>query len=413
MNSVPADTLVSDARRRGLANGEVRRHNLAAVLGRLHLGGPMSRSELGTQTGLNRSTIRDLVVELTDLGLVVENRGTPAQGPGRPSSVARVSPAGAIVLAIELEVDSIAVATVGLGGHVFAEAREANTAENTSPQEVVSRLLKLAAPLLAGLPPDHILVGAAVAVAGVVHRRNGFVHTAPNLGWQDVAIGEMIRDRLQLDLVSVANEADLGALGELRRGAARGSRHMIFIAGEFGVGIGVIHEGAPMVGTAGYGGEAGHTMVNPNGRRCRCGSRGCWETEIGEEALTRRAGLERRPGHNPIEEILRRAQDGDHRTLSALREVGHWLGIGIGNLINIFNPDQVVVGGFFYELYPFIAEAANAAAQEVALGASWDTCEIKRSELGAEAILIGAAELILAEVVADPSSLIETLTNAG
>jgi predicted NBD/HSP70 family sugar kinase len=372
----------------------------------------MSRSELAGQTGLNRSTIRDLIGELTGLGLVVENKGTPTAGPGRPSSIARVSPAGAVVLAIELEVDSIAVATVGLGGHIFGERREANTAKNTTPEQVVSRLGALAEPLLMGLPPDHTLVGASVAVAGVVRRTDGFVHVAPNLGWRDVPIGEMIRRKLDVDSVGVANEADVGALGEYRRGAARQSRHMIFVAGEVGVGIGIINEAAPMLGASGYAGEAGHTLVNPDGRECRCGARGCWETEVGEEALIRRAGLEDWTDGSPLEEILGRAHQGDPPTLSALWDVGRWLGIGIGNLINIFNPDLVVVGGFFHDLFPFVEEAIDVGSRQIALEASRGACEIKRSELGTEAILIGAAELVLGQVIGDPSALIDSLSPA-
>jgi predicted NBD/HSP70 family sugar kinase len=370
----------------------------------------MSRSELAGQTGLNRSTIRDLIGELTELGLVVENKGKPRAGPGRPSSIARVSPAGAVVLAIELEVDSIAVATVGLGGHVFGEVRESNTADNTSPDEVVSRIADMSTPVLKGLPPEHTLIGAGVAVAGVVRRSDGFVHVAPNLGWHDAAIGKMIRDRLGLDLVRVANEADLGALGTLRRGAARQSSQVIFVAGEVGVGIGIIEEGSPMLGASGYAGEAGHTIINPGGSECRCGSRGCWETEIGGEALARKAGLEFRPGSSPVPEILRRAGEDEPKTMDALRDVGRWLGIGIGNLINIFNPDMVVVGGSFYELYPYMSSALETAADEVALEAPWKACTIRRSELGPKAILIGAAELVLGEVVADPVALIAILT---
>lgn len=398
--------------RRGLATEELRRHNLAAVLGRLHLGGPMSRSELAEQTGLNRSTIRDLIGALTELGLVVENKGTPTAGPGRPSSIARVSPAGAVVLAIELEVASTAVATVGLGGHVFGETRRPNGGD-TSPENVVSRIAEMSEPLLKGLPPERILIGAGVAVAGVVRRSDGFVHMAPNLGWHDVAIGQMIRESLGLDLVRVANEADLGALGAIRRGAARRSRHVIFVAGEVGVGIGIIQDGLPMLGTSGYAGEAGHVVVNPGGRECRCGSRGCWETEIGEEALARKAGLELLPGVSPVPEILRLAEEGEPKVLDALQEVGRWLGVGIGNLINIFNPEVVVVGGTFDELYPFVSDSLESAARGVALDAPWEACAIRRSELGSKAILMGAAELILGELTSDPFTLIERLSVTG
>lgn len=408
---VSVETRISDASGRGFASEELRRHNLTAVLDRLHLGGPMSRSELAARTGLNRSTIRDLIGELANLGLVVENRGTPSSGPGRPSSVARVSPRGAVVLAVELEVDSIAVATVGLGGQILGEVREPNPPSNVSPDEVITRLGALSRELLEDLPPEHALVGAGVAVAGVVRRSDGFVHTAPNLGWHDVPIAAMVGRELGVSVVRVANEADLGALGEFRRGAGREARHMLFVAGEVGVGVGIIHEAAPMLGLSGYAGEAGHTMVNLEGRSCRCGAIGCWETEVGEEALLERAGMSDWTGVHPVDEILRRAGEGDQKIQAALWEEGRWLGIGIGNLINIFNPEMVVVGGFFHALYPSIGAAIEVGAKEVALDAPWESCTIRRSELGNEALLLGAAELVLGEVVSDPAAFVTAARN--
>ena len=364
----------------------------------------MSRSELAAETGLNRSTIRDLIGELGGLGLVVESPGIPTTGPGRPSSVARVSAQGAVVLAVELEVDSIAAATVGLGGHIFDAVREPNTPSNISPADVVSRLVDLTVPLLKRLPPGHVLVGVGVAVAGVVRRSDGFVHTAPNLGWQNVPIAEMVAKHLEVAEVRVANEADLGALGEFRRGAGRHARNMVFVAGEVGVGLGIIQDSTPMLGVSGYAGEAGHTMVNPAGRQCRCGATGCWETEVGEEALLARAGLGDWYGDRPIDEVIRRLGSGDSTTHSALWETGRWLGIGIGNLINVLNPDMVVVGGFYHALYPHIVAAIEVGAKEVALDAPWDACTIRRSQLGPDALLLGAAELVLGELIADPAA---------
>lgn len=390
--------------RRGVATDELRRHNLSAVLDRLHLAGPLSRSELAEQTGLNRSTIRDLLSELAVAGLIVEEKGTPSAGPGRPSSVASVSPTGAVVLAVELEVDSIGVATVGLGGHIFSETREPNVGI-VSPEDVIRRLTALSRSLLSDLPPGATPVGVGVAVAGVVRRSDGFIHVAPNLGWRDVPVAEMIGSALDLGLVRVANEADMGALGEFRRGAGRSSRHMIYVTGEVGVGVGIIHEGAPMLGVAGYAGEAGHTLINPNGLPCRCGSTGCWETEAGEEALIRRVGIEASDFPDPIAEIVRRAENSDAKTRSALWELGRWLGVGIGNLVNVLNPDTVVVGGFYQRIYPFISAALGLGGEAVALDAPWDACSIVASQLGSNALVIGAAELVLSEVVADPVAM--------
>ncbi|HJQ77324.1 MAG TPA: ROK family transcriptional regulator [Acidimicrobiia bacterium] len=383
----------------------MRRHNLSAVLDRLHVGGPMTRSQLADLTGLNRSTIRDLLAELAQLGLVVEDRGTTGSGPGRPSSIARARPEGAVVLAVELEVDSMAVATVGLGGELFDSVRVANPPARRTPREVVDELARRGRPMLDALPPDHTLAGVGIAVAGVVRRHDGFVHVAPNLGWSNVPLKGMIAEQLGLDRVMMANEADLGALAEHRRGAAKGSRHLIYVAGEVGVGIGIIHDGKPMLGAAGYAGEAGHNVINPSGQQCRCGSVGCWETEVGEDALVRHAGLPAsEPREGMIDEILRRAHAGDPRTFAALGEIGRWLGTGIGNLINTFNPDLVLIGGFFHQLYPFLEQSLHREAQATALAAPWLSCSIRRSEIGIDAALVGAAELVFAEVVGNPTA---------
>lgn len=385
---------------------ELRRHNLNTILERLHLSGPLSRSELAHRTGLNRSTVADLIGELGRLGLVEESPGVASSGPGRPSPVASVRPEGATVLALELSVDSIAVATVGLGDHVYNQVRVARPRERFSPQETVEDIAKLAEPLLASLPTGHVLVGVGVAAAGVVRRTDGFVHLAPNLGWRNVPLGDVLTRRLGLDgSVWMANEADLGALAEYRRGAGAGADHLIYLAGEAGIGAGIIQEGRPMLGAAGYAGEVGHTRVTHDGRPCRCGGRGCWETEAGEAALARRAGLGDLVGQQLVEEVILLATEGEERTLDALETTGRWLGLGIGNLINLFNPERVVVGGIYHALYPYLEEGLLKGAGEVALQAPAESATIVRGVLGVDAALIGAAELAISGVISNPAAV--------
>jgi predicted NBD/HSP70 family sugar kinase len=396
-------------KRRGVAAEELRRHNLSTVLDRLHLAGALSRSHLAEHTGLNRSTIGDLIGELANAGLVAEDIGTTGNGRGRPSLIARPRPAGAVVLAVELEVDSMTVATVGLGSHIFHRTRTVRSSATASPEIILDDLAEQGSELIRALPRDHTLVGIGVAVAGVVRREDGFVHVAPNLGWTNVSLGAMIEDRLSLP-VMMANEADLGALAEFRRGSGQGQRHLIYVAGEVGVGIGIIHDGKPMLGAAGYAGEAGHMVINPQGRQCRCGNIGCWETEVGQETLAELAGFSETDSSSElIASILESAHQGDPTVFEAFNEVGRWLGIGIGNLINTFNPDVVVAGGLFGQLYPFLEQPMLKNAQQVALDAPWMSCEIRQSKLGVDAHIIGAAELVLAEIIADPG---RTLTSA-
>lgn len=389
-------------RPRGVAAEELRRHNLAAVVERLHLSGPLSRSELAGVTGLNRSTIADLLGELTDLGLVEERAGAAPTGPGRPSPMVHARPEGATVLAVELAVDSIAVATVGLGGHVYNLLRIARPRGRFSPVETTHDVAKLAGPLLDSLPAERILVGVGVAVVGVTRRSDGFVHLAPNLEWRDVPLADMLAGALDLGVpVLAANEADLGALAEHRRGVHAGIENLIYVSGEVGIGAGVIVDRKPLLGSAGYAGEAGHTLVNPNGPKCRCGAMGCWEAEAGEAALLRQAGM--RDGTGRIDEIAERAAAGDPPTLEAVAEIGRWLGIGIGNLINLFNPELVVLGGLYHRLYGSLESSVIEGARLVTLDAPGEMATIACSGLGADAPLIGASELVLSGVIADPA----------
>ena len=387
-----------------MAAEELRRHNLAAVVECLHLSGPLSRSELAGMTGLNRSTIADLLGELAGLGLVGERPGATPTGPGRPSPTVHARPEGATVLAVELAVDSIAVATAGLGGHVYNLLRVARPRGRFSPEETTQDVAKLAGPLLDALPAERTLVGVGVAVVGITRRSDGFVHLAPNLGWRDVPLASMLAGILDLGVpVLAANEADLGALAEHRRGIRPGIANLVYVSGEVGIGAGVIMDGKPMLGSAGYAGEAGHTLINPDGSECRCGAVGCWEAEAGEAALLRRAGIGDGTGH--IDEMAERAASGDELTLAAIAESGRWLGVGIGNLINLFNPELVVLGGLYHRLFRYLESAVIEGARLRTLDAPGEMATIVCSGLGSDAPLVGAGELVLSGVIADPASV--------
>ena len=390
---------------RGVAADELRRHNLATILERLHLSGPTSRSELTGLTGLNRSTVAALIGELKALGLADEAPAPAPSGPGRPSPVVRVRPAGAGVLAGVMEGESIAVAVVGLGGHVYDRVRTVRPRRRVSPQDAVEEIVGLAATLLDSLQHRPALAGVGVAIAGITRRADGFVHLAPNLEWRDVEFGKMVAAGLDLGVpVSVANEADLGAIGEHRRGTARGVEHLIYVSGEVGIGAGVIIDGKPLLGAAGYAGEVGHMKVNPAGRVCQCGGVGCWETEAGEAALERLAGAT--AADDPLgadRAVMERAASGDEQALRALAEIGGWLGIGIANLVNVFNPQVVALGGLYQRLFPYLEDTMLESIGRNVLAAPSERVTIVPSALGPGAPLLGAAEVVLASVISDPA----------
>jgi predicted NBD/HSP70 family sugar kinase len=383
----------------------VRRANLSAIVRALHLHGPRSRSELGVGTGLTRSAIRGLVGELVGTGLVDEAPSAPAGTPGRPSPSVRPNSTAATALALEINVDSLAASIVGFGGTVHALVRADRPRAHLSDAEIVPDLLELARPQIDAVRGDPALVGVGVAVAGVVRRSDGMVRHAPNLGWRDVPLGERLRAALELDApVRVANEADLGALAEHRRGAAVGARAVLYVTGEVGVGGNLVQDGEPLVGAAGYAGEIGHMPVNPSGTRCGCGSVGCWETEIGERAMLARAGRRPDGGREAVSEVIAAARNGERRALAAIDHVGSWLGIGLAGLVNVFNPTLVVLGGTFERIHPLIADRINEMLDERALRASRELVSIVPASLGVDAPVLGAAELAFESFIADPAS---------
>jgi len=389
----------------GQRSETVRRANLSAILRELHLHGPLTRSELVARTGLTRSAIRGLIGELASAGLVTEDRAESGGAPGRPSPLVRVRPERATVLALDIAVDSLAAAVVGLGGTVLDLVRVDLPRGHSSVEAVAADLAELADAVLGRAATRDSLIGVGVAVVGVVRRSDGLVSMAPNLGWRDVPLGDRLVETLDLPVpMAVANEADLGALAELRRGVAVGAADLLFISGEVGVGGGIIVDGAPLTGVAGYGGEVGHMPVNPNGGPCRCGSTGCWETEVGEEALLRRAGHPILGGRSEVDAVLREAAEGSPIALSALDELGRWLGIGLAGLINVLNPRLVVLGGLFGRVHPVVAATVGDELDRRALAAPRALVRVVPSALGVDAPLLGAAELAFEPILVDPAS---------
>lgn len=388
----------------GQRSETVHRANLSAIARELHHHGPLTRTRLVARTGLTRSAIRKLIGEFLAADLVSEERSVPVGTPGRPSRVVRPSHERAVVLALEIAVDSIAAALVGFGGVVLNAVRFDRPRSHLALEEIVADLTGLANRALHGAPAHALLIGVGVAVVGVVRRDDGLVRMAPNLGWVDAPLGDRLERALGLQVpISVANEADLGALAEHRRGAALGTEDFLYLSGEVGVGGGLIVGGRPMTGVAGYGGEVGHMPINPDGTDCRCGAVGCWETEIGEGALLRRAGYPDTGGRDAVDALLREAAAGSSAELEALAEIGRWLGVGLAGLANALNPELVVLGGLFHRIHPHLAAIVEAELDRRALPATRSLVRVVPAALGGNAPLLGAAEMAFEPLLADPA----------
>lgn len=385
----------------GATQDEVRRSNLSTMLRLLHLGGAQSRSHLTAVTGLNRSTVGDLVSTLASLGLVGERPGD-VRGVGRPSLVVEPVSTSAAVLALDFRVERTIAVLVGLGGGVIARVERRHTSGGEAA--LVAEVTRASEEVLAFLPPDSEWVGTCVGVPGVVRVSDGLVRFAPNLGWSDVPLGDLLRASVGGGRgdVSVRNDADLGVLAEHMRGSARDSSTVLYLAGDIGVGGGVIVDGRPLVGAGGYGGEVGHMRVNPRGHVCRCGATGCWETEIGSAALLRAAGAD--PAAD-VADLFARATQGQEDVIEAFGSIADWLGVGLVNLVNMLNPQAIVLGGHLGMTYA-IASDRVLSQIDGALPASRELVRVCASRLGGDATLIGAAEVAFSALLEDPVGLL-------
>jgi predicted NBD/HSP70 family sugar kinase len=380
------------------------RSSPGTLLRLVHLEGPLSRAALAARMGVNRSTILALTAELTEAGLITEERPRGATKAGRPSLLVRPRTGRVFVLAFDVAVDRLVAARVGLGGEILDRRDAPRPRAGVDLETVVGTLAGFGRELVAAAPAGAVCVGAGASYCGMIRPDDGTVRYGPELGWVDQAFGAELERALRLGRpVTVGNEAHLGALAEFERGAGIGSPNLIYLHGDVGVGGGILVGGELLGGDGGYGCEVGHMLVNPYaGRPCLCGSRGCLEAETGERALLAAAGRAGEAGRGAVRSVLIDAASGEPRARKALAEIGDWLGIGVANLINLFNPGVVIFGGTLREVYAAAAgPVSNRIARHV-LPVSRERTRLRVAALADDATLLGAAELAFADLLSDP-----------
>ncbi|HJQ01885.1 MAG TPA: ROK family transcriptional regulator [Jatrophihabitans sp.] len=391
---------------------EIRRHNLSLLVRHIHQHGELTRAELTAATGLNRSTIGALVSDLVGLGLVTEYVPSVRDRAGRPSHVVAPRSDGPYVIAVDVAVERIVTATVGLGGTVHERRLVVIDGADRRPEAVVARIVSDAGWLAQRRPGIAGPVGIGVSIPGTVRRQDGFIEHAPNLNWRAVPFAALLAEQLPVALeVHVGNDADLGAVAEHQRGAAIGYDHLIYLNGSVGVGGGIIAEGIQLYGAGGYGGEIGHMTINPDGPPCHCGNTGCIETYIGEHALLRAAGITDQHGPKVVEAVFADAAAGDRQARAAVRTVAGWLGLSLANLVNCFNPQAIVVGGSLAEVVRLERATVEAELDRRAMAAARAGVQLLLPGLDQDSALIGAAELAFGALLAAPDSPIVSVAN--
>ncbi|HEY3558281.1 MAG TPA: ROK family transcriptional regulator [Kribbella sp.] len=391
----------------------LRRNNLSVVLRHVRDLGPRSRARIAEETGLNKATVSSLVAELVERGLLREGDADSSRALGRPGQLVELDGTGVCGVGAEINVDYLAVVALDLAGAVVHEKRVPVDVAHLGPGTTLDRLAELVQETVTAVEVSGgQLAGVTLAVPGLVQGETGELKLAPNLGWGELSVAEEMRARLGMPAypLRVDNEANLATLAAYAELRDESLHDLVLLTGAVGVGGGVVTGGHLLRGGDGYAGEVGHMPVAPAGHACGCGRTGCWETVVGLAALLHKATDHDDPVRDPsldVEQrlagIVQRAEAGDARTLSALQDVGTWLGIGGAILVNILNPAALVLGGYFAVLGPWLEAPLEQAIRERVLAPDGGGCRIVRSDLGFAAAVRGGAQICLDLVFADPT----------
>jgi predicted NBD/HSP70 family sugar kinase len=393
----------------------IRRTNLGLVLRLLRDSGARSRARIAADTGLPKPTVTHLVAELVDLGLVREGSEERSGGVGRPGLTVEIDGHDFCGIGVEVSVDHLSVVALTLRGDEVHRRRTAADVRAAGPESVLDDAAGLVREALRAIADRGAwCVGLTFAAPGVVDLAAGVVRYAPDIGWRDVPVLHALRERLgpEAPPAALENDAKLGAVAEYLVVQDQDIRDMLYVTGEVGVGGGIISGGQLLRGSAGFSGEIGHMPLDPGGRPCGCGRRGCWETMVGMAALLRQAADAEDPVRDPsldletrLAEVAARAARGDARTLAALANVADDLALGLGLLVDVLNPRAVVLGGYFAHLGAYLIDRVRAGLPLRVIAPDAGGCEVLLSTLGFAAPSRGAAYLALDRLYQDPSAV--------
>lgn len=395
----------------GSNSSTLKSHNMRAVLLTLLKHKDISRVRLAELTGLSATTITNLVTDLLDQGIVTEEGTKPPQSRrkvGRPRTALRLVPHARHAVGVHIGVSSVRVAVTDLYARPLNFLSLAHPGA-ASPSEVLKEIASLIEEAIAqsGVDPDG-MVGVCVGASGLVNPHTGVNVFSPNLEWRDLPIRERLTGRLGLPLC-VDNNVRAMVLGEALFGAGQGVSALAFVYARTGVGAGFVVDGQLYRGSAAGAGEIGHmTLIPDGGEPCRCGNTGCLETLVSEPVMVRRAeelAREDREGilaaslahgeGTAVERVFEAARAGDTATLDMLNERARYMGIALANLVNVLNPELIVLGGVFAQGQDLLFPVVEKTMRQRAFARLGERVELQATSFGQQAGVVGAAALAL------------------
>lgn len=388
-----------------LGNRElIRAINRSTILNSIKTHGAIPRAEIARLTGLSPATVTGITAELIQDNLVFEKESGDSSG-GRPPIMLAINPNGGCVVGIKVMEDHALGALTDLEASLLG--KQSYPLTDTSPEGISRSLSELVAELLKmSENPVPNLMGVGVGLAGIVEAGQGLVRQSPFFGWNDVPLREMIQSRVNVP-VYVDNDVNTLAFAEKWFGAGRGVDNFLVVTVGRGIGLGIVSNGQFNHGARGGAGEIGHTVIQPGGELCACGKRGCLEMYASEPALLRQAAKAYEQGQlsslpNTPEELIALAASGEKAAQEIFARAGELLGQSIANLVNIFNPQRVLINGEGVRAGNWLFDPMRAAIDEHTMPGLRQDVSILVEPLGDDAWARGAASLVLHELFESP-----------
>ncbi|WP_371069099.1 ROK family protein [Sediminibacillus sp. JSM 1682029] len=366
----------------------VKKGNKSLVLETIKDHSPVSRAETANLTGLNKGTVSSLVSELLDEQLISESGPGVSSGGRRPVMLLFNQLAG-YSIGIDIGVNYLLGVLTDLQGNICDEKRESYT--DLTYEEIKVKLFDIIDYLIQAAPPSpYGIVGIGVGVPGTVSN-TGEILLAPNLEWKNIHLQAVLERKYQVPVV-IENEANAGAYGEKKFGAGKDVDDIIYVSAGIGIGVGLILNGSLYKGNNGFSGELGHMTIEVDGKKCRCGNKGCWELYASEQALLSSASkLPDAHGQPSLEHLSDLADEGDEQVIRLFEQIGDYLGVGLNNIINIFNPQQVIIGNRMASAKKWLRDPLINRMVNQTLWFQQKDLQIQFSELSTHSTALGVA----------------------
>jgi glucokinase-like ROK family protein len=386
----------------------VKKINKSIVLETIRKKSPLSRTQISSLTGLHKGTVSTLINELIEESMAFEIGQGLSIGGRKPVMLLFNKDAG-YAIGVNLGINFMMTILTNLEGEIIKE--EMIELEDTSVEDVVQELLRSIQMMIDHTPASRYgIIGIGIGVPGIVNDK-GKLLFAPNLAWENVDLHRTLTETFQVP-VTVENEANAGALGEKEFGSGIGSSNLIFISLGFGIGTGILLNGELYKGLSGFSGEMGHVIVEANGKKCKCGSKGCWEMYASESALLDQA--EQLPALSSgndqeldIHGLVSLADKGSSQVIHLLNQTGEYIGIGISNIINTFNPELIIIGNRITVAEKWIKNPIFRVVEQCSLPYNRRGLKIVFSDLSIYATCLGVISIAVRNFFSDIKVVVE------